>query len=106
MRRWELWFWPLMLLAMAILTATADFLRDQSSGRDISFWQPYIREIVSGSLVLALLPFIYTFHRKLHWRRTGLATYVLLYLLLSIIFGFIHILGTVLITQAPYVLDG
>ena len=93
-------FWPLLLLGVALLTATTDYFRDTKAGAQISFFLPLSRELISASVILVLLPVIIAIGRKYPWQKIGLIAYIGLHLVLSVPFTFLHIFGTITLRLA------
>ena len=102
----ELGFWPLFLTINAIANSITELMDSRRDGPGLAIWEPFAWEASSSLVVLALVPAVVWFSRRvpLHmdsWRRA-----VPLHLLASVAWSLLHVGAMVAIRKLVYAAQG
>jgi len=105
-RTFELAFWPAFLLLNTAANSLVALIEVRRGNPSFPAWPPVTWEASSSILILALIPAVVWFTRRhpLHWdswRRE-----MPRYLLASLVFSLVHVLGMVALRHAVYAFNG
>lgn len=105
-RAFEIGFWVVTTLINAVANSVTVLMDIRRTRLDFGAWEPVTWEWSSAVLMLALVPAVVWFTRRvpLHWdtwRRT-----LPLYVLASLVFSLAHVLGMVAIREVVYAAHG
>ena len=98
--------WPLFaiiagfLLAVILVNVSSHLIEDPN----LDLWEPALWEFSSYFAILALVPAIYYGYYRFHWRRLGVAKFLLVQTLCFLVFSAVHIALMVAIRDAGYAL--
>lgn len=106
---WPLGPWAsvaLVALVVIAVNATSDYLDMSRNGADFDWWEPFVWEISSGLIILAMAPGIGWAMQRWPFTRDSLLKPALVHLGLTIPFSAIHIAAIFLLRNAVYALLG
>ena len=98
--------WPLFgiiagfLLAVILVNVSSHLIENPN----MDLWEPALWEFSSYFAILALVPAIYYGYHRFHWRRLGVAKFLLAQTLCFLIFSALHIALMVVMRLAGYAL--
>jgi hypothetical protein len=103
--RWRPRPWLMVTLVATVVigvNATSDYLDMRRSGADFDWWEPFIWEITSGLIIVAMAPFIGMAMRRWPFTRDSLMRPALIHLGLTIPFSAVHIVAIYLLRNLVY----
>jgi hypothetical protein len=105
-RVWEAGLWSLYWLAQALAGSVVSLMDIRRNGLPFQSWEPFVWEFSSCMVLLALVPAVIAFERRVPlqfatWRR-ALPWHVLA----SIVFSVVHVMTMVAIRKAAYAVVG
>ena len=102
----EIGFWPFLFLANALpnsVTTLMDLRRGHAPAAD---WEPFVWEISSALVMIALVPGLAEFTRRYPLQWDGWRAQLRRHFLASIVFSAIHVLGMVALRIVAYRVEG
>ncbi len=98
----EVGFWVVNMMGNAIGNSITALMDVRRAGLSFQAWEPAVWEVSSSLLLLALVPAVAAFTRRFpilwdNWRRQ-----LPRYLLASVVFSLVHVLGMVALRMAAY----
>lgn len=102
--RWV--FWPALVFGFALLTATADMVREAGAGREVRYAAILWREFASGLVLLGLAWLLMRVDRRWPLRVIGAWRFALLHLALTVPFALIHLFGATFLYVLPDLTGG
>lgn len=106
---WRLGPWAAVaLVALVVITvnATSDYLDMSRSGDDFDWWEPFVWEITSGLIIVAMAPAIGWAMRRWPFTRDSLVRPALIHLGLTLPFSAVHIVAIYVLRNLVYRLAG
>jgi hypothetical protein len=107
--RWRPGPWlavALVSLVVVAVNATSDYLDMSRDGSDFDWWEPFVWELSSAAIIVAMAPGIGWAMQRWPFTRDSLVRPALIHLGLTIPFSAIHIVAIFLIRNAIYALLG
>lgn len=107
--RWRPGPWltvALISLVVIAVNATSDYLDMSRDGFDFDWWEPFVWEISSAAIIVAMAPGIGWAMQRWPFTRDSLVRPALIHLGLTVPFSAIHIVAIFLIRNAIYALMG
>jgi hypothetical protein len=101
-RPFEIGFW----LVLYTVNTVFNSLTSQLDHAHISAWQPWCWEISSSLVMLALVPLVIAFERRVPLRIESWRRSLPIHLLASVPFSLLHVLGMVALRQWVYIMAG
>lgn len=102
---WRPWlFIALVSLAVVAVNASSDFLEMRRSGRDFVWWEPWVWEVTSAVIIVAMAPLVGMAVRRWTPSRDNILRPALIHFGLTIPFAAAHILSIWLTREAIYAL--
>lgn len=102
---WRLSPWLTVALVAAVVVgvnATSDYLDMRRSGADFDWWEPFIWEVSSGLIIVAMAPAIGWAVRRWPFTRDSLIRPALIHLGLTVPFSIVHIAAIWIIRNLIY----
>ncbi len=106
---WRLGPWPTVALVAAAVVAvnsTSDYLDMRRSGADFDWWEPFVWEVSSALVIVAIAPAIGWAMRRWPFTRDSLVRPALIHLGLTIPFSIVHIAVIYVVRTWIYALIG
>lgn len=105
-RAFEVGFWLVQAIVNTLANAAIVLLEHSRAGDPLPAWRPLVWESTSNGMLLLLVPAVVAFTRRfpLHWDtwRRHLPWYVLA----SVVFSVVHVVGMVALRQLAYATQG
>lgn len=103
--RWRPGPWlavALVSLVVVAVNSTSDYLDMSRNGRDFIWWEPFVWELSSAVIIVAMAPFIGLAMQRWPFTRDSLVQPALIHLGLTIPFSAIHVIAIYLIRNGIY----
>ncbi len=101
--RWRPWaFVALVSLVVVTVNASSDFLEMRRSGLDFVWWEPWVWELTSASIIVAMAPLIGMALRRWTPERDNITRPALIHFGLTVPFAAVHIISIWLTREAIY----
>lgn len=98
----EVTLWTAFLTFQAAANSLVGNIENQRSELGFAAWEPWVWELSSALLLLALVPFILAVDRRFPLQRPQLLRHLLIHLGFSIPYSLIHIFGMVALRELAY----
>ena len=102
----EVGFWVVSFLFGAVVNSVVVLLDVERVNLDFAPWQPVTWETSSGLVLLALVPLVIAFERRVPLEFGSLRRNLPWHLLASVVFSVLHVLGMVGLRKAVYLAMG
>jgi hypothetical protein len=102
----EISFWIVSFLINAVLNSLTVIMDVQRSALAFAAWKPVVWETSSGFLMLLLVPAVVLFTRRYPLHRDTWRRHLPCYLVASIVWSLLHVLGMVALRKFVYALQG
>ena len=105
-RAFEVGFWVVLTLVNAIINSVTVWMDVSQLDLGFAAWEPAVWEWSSGLAMLALVPGLVWFTRRFPLDWDGWRRQLPWYVLGSLVFSFLHVLGMVALRELAYGMQG
>lgn len=102
----EIGFWILAFVINAVFNSLTVMMDVERSRLDFAPWKPAVWETSSGFVILLLVPALVLFTRRYPLHRDTWHRHVPVYVLASVIWSLLHVLGMVALRKLAYATQG
>ena len=94
------------LNALVLSTTSIMDMQRQDASSSFAYWEPFVWEFSSAAVSIMLVPGVLWLLGSKYSLWRGMASFVFIYLLASIVFSLLHILGMVVLRKFAYWMQG
>ncbi|GMV30346.1 MAG: hypothetical protein AMXMBFR59_24710 [Rhodanobacteraceae bacterium] len=102
----EIGFWILAFVINAVFNSLTVMMDVERSRLDFAPWKPVVWETSSGFVILLLVPALVLFTRRYPLHRDTWHRHVPVYVLASVVWSLLHVLGMVALRKLAYATQG